>query len=123
MEKVGNRYKKHSYIELRHKNVAYVKQQIEIFCRLVSNFRSVQIVFLEIPCYSIEAFNRHLGVENPEDFHASDLLLIERIGITNDHIRDVNKESGFSTPRFKNDFIKYIQKSRGKEPEKKFYFY
>ena len=57
----------------------------------MSNFPSVQIVFLEIPCYSIEAYNKHLGVENAEDFHASDLLLTDRIGIINDQIRDVVK--------------------------------
>ena len=125
VEKVGRRYKKHSYIELRHKDdasaIAYVKQQIEKFCRLVSNFPSVQIVFLEIPCYSIEAYNKHLGVDNPEDFHASGLLLTERIGIINVHIRDVNKESGFSTPRFKNDLIKY-RKAEGKSQRKSLTF-
>ena len=84
---------------------------------MVSNFSSVQIVFLETPCYNIEAYNRHLGVENTEDFHANDLLLTERNGIINDHIRDVNKESGFSTPRFKNDLIKY-RKAEGKSHRK-----
>ena len=105
MHGFGRKYKKHTYIALRQAkdahSVAYAQQQIEKFRKLVSNFPSARIVFLEIPCYSIEAYNRHLGVENPEDFHESDLLLTERIGIINDYIRDVNKESRFSTPRFK----------------------
>ena len=64
-------------------------------------------MFLEIPC--IEHYNKHLCCPNPESFHENDLilkLLTERIGILNDHIRDVNRESGFNTPRFKKDLIK-----------------
>ena len=89
-----------------------MKQQIEKNRKYVSYFPTVQILFLEIPCYSIEHYNKHLRCPNPENFHENDLILTERIGILNDHIRDMNCESGFSTPRFKKDLIKY-RKGKG----------
>ena len=89
-----------------------MKQQIENFRNFVSYFPTVQIVFLGIPCYSIEHYNKHLHCPNPESFHENDLILTERIEILNDHIRDVNRESGFNTPRFKKDLIKY-RKGKG----------
>ncbi|MCG8033532.1 MAG: hypothetical protein JAZ03_15335 [Candidatus Thiodiazotropha taylori] len=120
-EKYGSRKKKITYVDLRHKNdefaIAYVRQQIDKFCQLVSHFPSVQIVFLEIPCYSIEQYNKHLKAPNPESFHDKDLILTERIGIINDYIRDVNRVSGFNTPRFKRDLIKY-RKSEGESQRK-----
>lgn len=92
--------------------IAYVRQPIDIFFQFVSNFPFVQIIFLEIPCYSIEEYNRYLKVADPESFHEKDLILIERIGIINDYIWDANKIPGFNTPRFKRDLIKY-RKSEG----------
>ena len=92
--KVGSRYKKITYIDLRHNKdsfaIEYVKQQIEKFRKFVSLiFSNFSIVFLEIPCYSIEHYNKHLRCPNPESFHENDLTLTKRIGILNDHIRDV----------------------------------
>ena len=84
-----------------------MKQQVEKFRNFVSYFPLVQIVFLEIPCYSIEPYDKYLRCPNPESCHENDLILTERIGILNDHIGDVNRESGFNTPRFKKDLIKY----------------
>ena len=108
---VGSRNKKDTYIDLRHETdasaVLYVKQQIDKFRQFVSHFHSVKKVFLEIPYYSIEKYNRHLKVSNPENYHDSDLILTERICIINDYIREVNTASGFNTPRFNRDLVKY----------------
>ena len=84
--KVGSRCKKKiSNIDLRHNKdsfaIEYVKQQIEKFPNFVSYFPTVQIVFLEIPCYSTEHYNKHLRCPNPESFHENNLILTERIGI------------------------------------------
>lgn len=109
--KFGSRSKKVTFIDLRHETdtsaVLYVKQQIDKFRQFVSKFPSVKIVFLEIPYYSIEKYNRHLKVVNPESYHGSDLILTERICILNDYIREVNESSGFNTPRFNRDLVKY----------------
>lgn len=109
--RVGSRTKKITYVDLRHKTdslaISYVRQQIDKFRQLVSKFPSVKIVFLEIPYYSIEQYNRHLKVVNPESYHESDLFLTERISILNDYIREVNEISGFNTPRFNRDLVKY----------------
>lgn len=124
---VGSRNKKVTYIDLRHETdtsaVLYVKQQIDKFRQFVSHFRSaVKIVFLEIPYYSIEKYNRHLKVSNPESYHESDLILTERISILNDYIREVNEASGFNTPRFNRDLVKYRKRSRSGDKKKLRFF-
>lgn len=83
----------------------------------MSHFPSVKIVFLEIPYYSIEKYNKHLKVLNPESYHESDLILTERICILNDYIREVNEISGFNTPRFNRDLVKY-RKGQNQENRK-----
>ena len=49
VEKVGRRFKKHSYIELRHKTdaiaVAYVKQQIEKVVNWCPTFHQYKLSF------------------------------------------------------------------------------
>ena len=35
------------------------------------------------------------------------MILTERISILNDYIREVNEASGFNTPRFNRDLVKY----------------
>ena len=84
-----------------------MKQQINKFRQFVSHFRSVKVVFLEIPYYNIEKYKRHLKVVNPENYHESDLILTERISIINDYIREMNEASGFNIPRFNRDLVKY----------------
>lgn len=124
-DKVGSKSKKITYIDLRHENdafaIAYVQQQIEKFRRFVSSFPSVKIIFLEIPYYSIVQYNRHLRVTNPENYHDSDIILTERIGILNDYIREINEVSGFNTPRFNRDLNKY-RKTEGKTQRKSLNF-
>lgn len=121
-QKVGHRYRKVQYIDLRHASdafsVAYVKQQIDKFRRFVSYFPSVQIVFLKIPCYSIVGYNKHLRYPQSDKFLENEYVLNERIGILNDYIKEVNSDSGFNTPRFKKDLIKY-RKRAGHEQKRK----
>ena len=116
-EKFGSRVKKLQYIDLRHSSdafaVNYVKQQIDKFIQYVSNFPSVKIVFLEIPCYSIVQYNKHLRYPQTEGFLEKEYILNERIGIINDYIREVNSNSGLDTPRFKKDLAKYRKKAGG----------
>ena len=112
-----NKYRKLQYIDLRHSSdafaISYVKDQIQKFRQYVSHFPTVQLVFLEIPCYSIVRYNRHLRYPNADSFLENEYILNERIGILNDHIREVNFDSGFSTPRFKKDLLKYRKKAGG----------
>ena len=50
------------YIDLRHRDdataISNLKFQIDRYCAFVSNFKTVKLVFLEIPPYSIEVWNR-----------------------------------------------------------------
>ena len=117
--KIGDRYKRVRYCDLRYQKdsvaVDYIKQQLRKFRCFISRFPTVQLVFLEIPCYSLEQYNRYLRCPNPESFHQNDVILTERIGILKDYIRHVNLEAGFNTPRFKSDLIRY-RKRKGKKP-------
>ena len=116
-QNVGNKVKKLQYIDLRHTSdsfaVNYIKEQVDKFIQYVSNFPSVKIVFLEIPCYSIVQYNKHLRYPQSDGFLEKEYILNERIGIINDYIREVNLSSGLTTPRFKFDLIKYRKKAGG----------
>lgn len=117
--------KKGKFTELRHKNdssaVSYVKFQIERYLSFVKNFPSVTLVFLEIPPYSIEAWNKAKGHRDPKFFHSQDFILLERIALVNEYIRSVNERSSehrktpLSSPRFKLDLIKFRKEKGGKQ--------
>ena len=111
------RGRKLQFIDLRHTSdtfaVSCVTEQISKFSKYVSKFPTVQIVFLEIPCYSIVKYNQHLRCPQAENFLDKDYILNERVGILNDFIRQVNWDSGFNTPRFKKDLQKYRKKAGG----------
>lgn len=104
------------YIELRHSDnntcFFYLRGQIDEYCQFISNFPTVSVVFLEIPPYSIQEWNKYQGHPNPKSFLSQDLILYERISIINDYIRSVNKPKSVQSPRFDQD-LKRARKSRG----------
>lgn len=104
------------YIELRHSDdntaFSYVRGQIDRFYQLVSNYPTVSIVFLEIPPYSIQEWNKYQGHPDPKSFLPQDLKLYERISIINDYIKLVNEFSSVKSPRFDLD-LKRTRKSQG----------
>lgn len=120
-QRVHGRYRNVKYIDLRHASdaisITYVQNQIDRFRQFVAYFPSVELVFLEIPCYSIVRYNRHLRCPNSDRFLPNEYILNERIGIINDYIKEVNSDSGFNTPRFKKDLIKY-RKRPGKPQQR-----
>ena len=118
-------FKKGKFTELRHKDdisaISYVKFQIERYLAFVKNFSTVTLVFLEIPPYSIEAWNRAKGHRDPKNFHSQDFILLERIALVNEYIRSVNERSSesrktpLSSPRFKLDLLKFRKEKGGKQ--------
>ena len=111
--------RKGKYIALRHQTeyeaVRYLQYQIDRYRRLVSNFPSVRLVFLEIPPYSIHSWNLVKGHTNPEKFHLCDKSLYNRICMVNDYIRAVN--GNVATPKFMLD----VERSHKKHNKKRRY--
>lgn len=107
--------KKGKYIELRHDNdhaaVSYLLFQINRFLNFVSNFPSVSIVFLEIPPYSLQAWNKSRGHRDPFSFQSQDLILHQRICLINDYIRGINHSKDVVSPRFNLDLHRYRKSS------------
>jgi len=99
------------FIKLRHLRddiaVNCIKQQIDKYIAFVSHFPSVKIVFLEIPPYSIQEWNKSRGHLNPQECIQQDLILYERISILNEYIRCINSTAGVSSPRYKLDLLRY----------------
>ena len=86
--------RKGKYIELRHDNnalaISYLQYQIIRYLQFVFRFQPVFIVFLEIPPYSIETWDKRRGHREPANFHSQDLLLCERILLVNEYIKKSN---------------------------------
>lgn len=104
------------YIELRHSDdnacFSYVRGQIDKYCQFISNFPTVSVVFLEIPPYSIQEWNKYQGHPNPKSFLSQDLILYERISIINDYIKSLNQAKCVRSPRFDQD-LRRVRKSQG----------
>ena len=64
--------KRAKFIDLKHEKdenaVSYVQYQIQRCLNYVSNFPTVSIVFLQIPPYSIQAWNSSRGHRDPSSF-------------------------------------------------------
>lgn len=107
------------FIQLRHsdefKAFAYIQSQIEKYLNLISHFRSVNIVFFEIPHYSIVAWNSAKGHKDPDSFHLQDLKLTRTISLVNELIREVNDRNNVASPNFKLDLLKYRKSKGGKQ--------
>lgn len=103
----NNRKVRRNYIDLRHSSdsaaVTYVEDQIRKYLAFVSHFPTVKIVFLKIPYYSIQLYNKYLGNENYASFKENDFRLTDRIALINDFIQEVNKANSVNSPNFKRD--------------------
>lgn len=109
--------KKGRFIGLRHNKrntcIKVVTDYIEKINRLVSGFHTCNVVYLETPPYSIQAWNRSKGHSNCDVFLEQDLELTKRINIINDFIRQCNDRSGITVPKFRVDLL-HLRRSRGK---------
>lgn len=116
LTKLGSSSKVKRCIELRHSDdnsaISYVTYQIDKFYNFVSNFPTVSIVFLEIPPYSIQEWNRYQGHPDPKSFSPQDAKLYERISIINEYIQAVNDITCVRSPRFNLD-LKRARKEKG----------
>lgn len=110
------RRRRQNFIELRHNDdriaVEYLRYQIDRYFHFVASFPTVSIVFLEIPPYSIQEWNKSRGHPDPKSFLSQDLILYERISLVNDYIKSVNQLTGVRSPRFNLD-LRRTRQSRG----------
>ena len=108
--------RKGKFIELRHSShdsaVSYLIYQIDRFRSFIARFPSVSVVFLEIPPYSIQEWNKSRGHRDPKSFLSQDLALYERLCSVNEHIKAVNDQKHFRSPRFNLD-LRRTRKSKG----------
>lgn len=70
---------------------------------LISTYATVELVFLEIPVYSIVGWNKSRGHKNPEQFQASNYNLESQINIVNRFIRETNLILHKHSPKFSLD--------------------
>ena len=74
----------------------------------------MSIVFLEIPPYSIQAWNRTQGNPNPGIFQNDDMLLNERVALVNEYIQEINSRSNVESPKFSFDLKRGRKISKAK---------
>ena len=103
--------KEGKFIKLRHTTddeaVTYLIRQIERFLSFVAHFPSVEIVFLEIPPYSIVEWNKYKGHTDSLQYYEDDFVLNRRVDLINEFIRNVNASRDFCSPRYKLDLLQY----------------
>lgn len=102
-------------IELRSENTGetlnYLKLQYSRIIDYCRQYSTVQLVFLELPPYSIGQWNSTKCGANPADYKAQDELLMTQINTINEHIRTLNADAGVRSPKFGLDILHY-RKSR-----------
>lgn len=89
-----------------------VSETISKFYSALAGFSHVQILFLEIPYYSIEHWYIAKKVPRPSDLHDTDLQVTERVDLLNDFIRQTNSRFNVRSPVFRLDLVHY-RKSQG----------
>lgn len=110
------------FIKLRHNDddtaINYLKNYIDKFISIISDFQTVKPVFFEIPPYSILEWNKYQGHLDCDIYREQDFILNNRISAINEYIIEVNNKATVSSPRFKLDLIKY-RKSKEKDNHRK----
>ncbi|CAC5379859.1 unnamed protein product [Mytilus coruscus] len=102
---------KNRHISLRSRDSSSVNYVINNFRRiyaLVATYKTVELVFLEIPVYSIVCWNKYQGHKYSEQFQNDDLKLEEQINTANSFIRETNLILRKHSPKFSCD----LQNSR-----------
>ncbi|MEW8545261.1 MAG: hypothetical protein AB2693_17190 [Candidatus Thiodiazotropha sp.] len=74
--------------------------------------KHIQVTFLHVPYYSIEAYNAQKGHENPVVFKNDDKILTDLIKRANSFINDLNCEVNSYSPKFNEDLVR-SRKKRG----------
>ena len=99
------------YINLRSTDNESVNNLIKVyrdFHKLIAQYPTVELAFLEIPIYSIVCWNRTHGHKHSEVFVSDDLKLEHQINLVNRWIRETNLLLRKHSPKFSCD----IQNSR-----------
>lgn len=74
--------------------------------RFVSRFDEIKVTLIEIPCYSMVAYNQHKGHKNPYIFKDQDIEICSQVELLNANIRSLSLETGQSTLRFNEDITR-----------------
>lgn len=103
--------KQGKFISLRHQTSEFANSDlhsiINKFVSIVSNFPTVQLVFLEIPSYSIQEWNKSKGHPNPDSFQHQDDILNDRVLELNSFLTQVNNRLCVSSPHLRLDLVRY----------------
>lgn len=89
-------------------------QNLEILKNRCSGNR-IRLTFLQVPYYSIEAWNKSNGHKRPEIFKDDDKSLSRVINRANAHIDRLNEEVGSYTPQFNQDLQQSKKRKGGKQ--------
>lgn len=105
-------------ITLRHHSNEYANEYlvgfINKYVQFVGQFPSVNLVFVEIPPYSITVWNRSKGHGDPDSFQDQDRVLRERIVNLIDYIHHINSVLAVRSPCLRVDLIRY-RKRKGQD--------
>ncbi|VDI08651.1 Hypothetical predicted protein [Mytilus galloprovincialis] len=81
-------------------SIEHITKHLENFKKLIAEYPQVKLTFLEIPVYSIKAYNQHQGHTEPLIFRDQDKALAEQIHIVNQEIRNLNQSINTHSPDF-----------------------
>lgn len=116
-----------NYIELRSQNnitiVNYISEQYQKIHRYVrENFQNINMVFLELPFYSIYLWNLHHGHPTPDNFRPDDMKLQEQIVSLNKFIHQINTLHHINSPCFNHDLERNRKSKTDRRPHYSFNF-
>ena len=108
--------KTNNFIELRTQDYTTVRYICKFYKEIhdyVRQFPTINIVFLELPFYSIFLWNLHHNHVNPQSFREQDKLLEQQITEVNKYINQLNILHHQNSPSFSHD----LEKSRKRRHE------
>jgi lysophospholipase L1-like esterase len=88
-------------------SVKHIIRNLNNFKEFLANYHQVQVIFLEIPVYSIVSWNRYHHHIDPTDFKEQDRDLQQQISKVNQEIRQRNSDLQTNSP----DFSKFLKAS------------
>ena len=111
------KYMKTNYIRLQNEDVQEttndLRQKYTAFSDFCKTLEGVTLVCLEIPFYSIQAWNESFNGKDQEEYKRQDKILVDIIISVNNAIRDLNEQNSVLSPKFASDVVN-IRKSSGK---------
>ncbi|CAG2197890.1 unnamed protein product [Mytilus edulis] len=112
-----------SLVNQNDSNVRYLRRKFIELKELITKIKpKSKIIFLEIPPYSIQRWNRSQGHKNPDIFSEDDQTLQNQLYLLNTFIQEIN-QSAEKSPKFDLDIRKTSKRKGGTDEYYNFNIY